>query len=39
MIALQSKIMNMTGVVLECEAIWKKLGELYDLEDLDEMVS
>ena len=38
MIALQGKIREMTGVVLACEEIWAKLGELYSLEDLDEMV-
>ena len=39
MIALQTKIRDMTGVVLAFEDIWAKLGELYSLDDLDEMVS
>lgn len=38
MIALQGKIRDMTGVVLAFEEIWSKLGELYSLDDLDEMV-
>jgi hypothetical protein len=39
MIALQGKIKDMTGVAPAFEEIWTKLGELYSLEDLDEMVS
>ena len=37
-IRLQSEINRKTGVWLETSEIWDKLGELYDLQALDEMV-
>ena len=36
---LQSELQRKSGVWLETDDLWARLGELYDLEALDELVS
>ncbi len=39
MIALQKSVLDMTGVTIPFEELWERMEDLYDLDELDDMVS
>jgi hypothetical protein len=38
MIAVQLLVEDLTGVVIPFEELWERMGGMYDLDELDEMV-
>jgi hypothetical protein len=39
MIAVQKSVLDMTGVIIPFPELWSRMQEMYDVEELDNMVS